>query len=292
MSRPRTWPITTVVFLAACALHVAQPPRPASAQERGVAPDELTQAILRYVFRYDGGNVRLLEGRIPDDLAPNFYVPPGTRVLGSVVMGSGVLVLAKSGAPPESLRAEYTRALGSRGWTPLEVNRRRGFIDAAADLPLILCRDSAQLHIQHARHGAGSNDLFLHYRDGAGPCERPSPPAFRAMSEPPFPALYAPPGARGPSGTRCFSQRGRGAQTSTMITADIPAEELLRHYGGQLESAGWRRIAASRRSLAAGTWTRPDSAGTTELTLQVRETGTPGVRCYQVEMAVMEGATR
>jgi hypothetical protein len=122
MSRPRTRPITAVVFLAACALHVAQPPRPASAQERGVAPDELTQAILRYVFRYDGGNVRLLEGRIPDDLAPNFYVPPGTRVLGSVVMGSGVLVLAKSGAPPESLRAEYTHALGPRGWTPLEVN--------------------------------------------------------------------------------------------------------------------------------------------------------------------------
>jgi hypothetical protein len=288
MSRTQTWPATAAVFVAACVLHVVQPLRQASAQQPSVAPDEITQAILRYAFRHDGRNIRLLEGRVPDDLGPNFYAPSGTRVLGSVVMGSGVLVLATTSAPPESLHAVYTRALGPHGWKPLEMMRRGGFVEAPVDLPLILCRDGASLHIQHVRRTA-ANDLFLHYRDGAGACQQPRPPAFREMPEPPFPTLYAPPGMGRGSSMRCFPQAsGRRGATSTMttVTGEMSADELLRHYAKQVESEGWRPAAGSGRSVATGAWTRGDSAGTTELKLQVRETGTPGVRCYQVEMTV------
>jgi hypothetical protein len=291
MSRTRTWSTTAVAFLAACALHVVQPPRSASAQQSSVAPNELTQAILRYAFRYDGGNVRLLDGRVPDDLGPNFYVPPGTRVLGSVVMGSGVLVLAKSSAAPESLRALYTRGLASHGWKPLETVNRRGFVDAAADLPIILCRDGAQLQIQQSSRGAEPTDLFLHYRDGAGPCDHQRP-VFRAVREPPFPTLYAPPGGRGRSSGRCFSQTSRmnsSMGTGTMVAADMPAEDVLRHYGSQLESDGWRPAAVGSRSVATGAWTRVDGTGTTDVWLQVRETGTAGSGCYDVQMKVSGG---
>ena len=286
MSRTRTRPTTAVAFLAACALHVAQPPRSASAQQPGVVADELTQAILRYAFRYDGANVRLLEGRVPDDLGPNFYAPPGTRVLGSVVMGSGVLVLATTTAPAESLRAVYTRALGPHGWKPLETMRRGGFVDAAIDPPLTLCRDGAQLHIQHIRRVAVPHDLFLNYRDGAGPCEQPRPPVFRAMPESPFPTLYAPPSAGRESTMRCFSGTSgrRGSTgTATTVAADMSAEEVLRHYAHQLEAGGWRPV-GSGRSVATGTWTRADSTGTMELKLDVRDVGARGMRCHQVEM--------
>ena len=292
MSRTRTWPNTAVVFLAACVFNVAQPPQSLSAQQPTVERDELTQAILRYAFRYDGSNVRLLEGRIPDDLGPNFYAPPGTRLLGSVVMGSGVLVLAKSSTAPESLRAAYTRALGPRGWRPADTMQRRGFVDAAVDQPLILCRDGAQLHVQQSPRGAAQDDLFLHYRDGAGPCEQPRA-AFRSMSDPaPFPTLYSPSGARGASTMRCYSQTGgrRGSMgTATMVAADMSAEDVLRHYGNQLESAGWRPASGGGRSLATGAWTRADSTGTAELKLQVREMAKSGPRCYDVQMTVSDG---
>lgn len=290
MSRTRTWPTTAVAFLAACVLLVAQPLRAATAQQPSVAPDEITQAILRYAFRYDGVNVRLLEGRVPEDLGPNFYAPPGTRVLGSVVMGSGVLVLAKSSAPPESLRVMYTRALEPRGWKAFEMMRRGGFVEASPELPVILCRDGAQLHVQQLRRVAGSTDLFLHYRDGSGPCEQPRA-VFRPMGEPSFPTLYAPPSAGRESSIRCFSRmsgRGSSTATSTTIAAEMSAEAILRHYASQLESGGWRPAAASGRTVAAGAWTRSDTTGTTELMLQVRETGAPGLRCYQVEMKVSD----
>jgi hypothetical protein len=290
MSRTRTRPTTGVALLAACALHAAPLPRLASAQQPSAAPDEITQAILRYAFRYDGVNVRLLEGRIPEDLEPNFYAPPGTRVLGSVVMGSGVLVLAKSSAPPESLRAMYTRALEPRGWKPFDMMRRGGFVESSADLPVILCRDGAQLHVQQLRRVAAANDLFLHYRDGAGPCGQSRPPVFRAVSEPPFPTLYAPPSAGRDVGTRCSRMGGRRGSTgtSTMVATEMSADELLRHYARQVESDGWRPGAGSGRSVAAGTWTRADTTGTTELALQVRETGAPGLRCYEVEMKLSD----
>ena len=290
MSRTRTWPTTTIAFLSACAVHVAQLPGSASAQQASVAPDELTQAVLRYAFRYDGGNVRLLEGRVPDDLGPNFYAPPGTRVLGSVVMGSGVLVLAKSTAPPESLRAMYTRALGPRGWKPFDMMRRGGFVDASAEQPIIFCREGAQLHIQQLRRIAASNDLFLHYRDGSGPCEQPPRAvAFRSVSEPPFPTLYGPPSPGRESTARCFSRMSgsrSSTATSTVLATDMTADEILRHYAGQLESGGWRPSAGSGRPLATGTWTRADSTGATDVKLQVRETGTPGLRCHHVDMTV------
>jgi len=288
MSRTRTWSAAVLAFLGTCVWHAALSPRPASAQQ-SVTPNELTQAILRYVFRYEGGNARLLEGRVPDDLGPNFFAPPGTRVLGSVILGSGVLVLAKSSMSPDSLRAAYARGLEPRGWKPLDLMRRRGFVDASTDLPLILCRDGAQLHVQHLSRSGESNDLFLHYRDTAGPCEQPRIAAFRAAPEPPFPTLHAPPRASGQSITRCFSQtegRRGSTGTTTTISADMPAEGVLRHYGNQLEAEGWRPAGAGSRGFAAGTWTRPDTAGTSELTLQVRETGPPGVRCYRAEMSV------
>jgi hypothetical protein len=288
MSRRRTWPTTTAALIAACVLHVA-PSRSASAQQPNVAPDEITQAILRYAFRSDGARVRLLEGRVPDDLGSNFYAPPGTRVIGSVVMGSGVLVLARSSAAPESLRAMYTRALEPRGWKPFEMIRRGGFVDVSTDLPIILCRDGAQLHIQHSRRVDGPSDLFLHYRDGSGPCEQPRAVAFRQVPEVSFPTLYAPPGPGRESTARCFSRMSgsRGSTgTSTMLAADMTADEILRHYAGQLESGGWRPAGGTGQSVARGVWTRADSAGATEVKLQVRGTGTPGLRCHHVDMTV------
>ena len=290
MWRTRTLSPTAVACLAVCGLHAVTLASPASAQQQVPPSDELTEAIVRHMFRYDGG-VRLIRGDVPSDLKPNFYVPPGTRVLGSVVTGSGVLVLATSTAQPESLRVEYTRALTPRGWTAFESTQRGGFVDNLPQMPMIFCREGAQLHVVQARRASGTSDLSLHYRDGGGRCERPRPPTFQQVREPQFPTLYSPPGEGGESRARCFSREPGGRRsmsTGTMIPADLSAEEVLRHYGRQLESEGWRSAAGSSRQ-AAGTWTRADSTGTAEVRLHVREAGTTGLRCYQVEMTVSDG---
>jgi hypothetical protein len=290
MWRTWTWSTAARICLVTCTLHAAGLANSVSAQQQPPA-DELAEAIARHMFRYDGG-VRLIRGDVPSDLKPNFYVPRGTRVLGSVVTGSGVLVLATSTVPPESLRVEYSRALVPRGWTAFESPRRGGFVDDLSQTPLIFCRDAAHLQIVHAPRSSGMSDLSLNYRDGGGPCARPRPPTFRQMSEPQFPTLHSPPGAATESRARCYARvpGGRNSMsTGTLIAADTSAEEVLRHYGRQLESAGWRSAARTGRQVATGTWTRADSAGTTEVTLEVREAGTSGLRCYEVQMTMSGG---
>jgi hypothetical protein len=293
MCRMGSWRPAAVAALAACMLHsTATLP---AAQQPTSPSDELTAAILRYSFRYEGGNARVLQARVPDDLAPNLYVPRGTKVLGSVVTGSAVLVLATTTAPPESLRAEYARALAPRGWQPFEGMRRGGFIDNPAHVPLIFCRDGAQLHIVHSRRASGSSDLYLHYRESPGPCDQPRAVAFRGMSEPNFPTLYAPSGTPNDSRMRCHALTGgrRGSTgTSTMVPATMAADEVLRHYSRQIEADGWRPAAGRDGTVATGAWTRPDSNGTRELLLHVREVGPSGARCFEVEMRVSNDGVR
>jgi hypothetical protein len=290
----RTQSVRAFRCLAVCAVSLPFPVGSSSAQAPDSGRDELTEAILRYTFRYDGGNVRLLRGRIPDDLEPNFYVPAGTRVLGSAVTASSVVVIATSAIAPESLRAEYTRVLGGRGWKPLGSMQRGGFVEVTPHIPLMLCRDGAHLQITSSRRTSSSSDLVLHYRDGTGPCEPLRAVTIREMSEPEFPTLFAPP-APDELRTRCRSRplgRRGSMGTQTSVAAAMSAEEVLRHYAPQIETQGWRPRATSGLAMAAGTWTRTDSTGTNELKLEVREkAATPGVRCYDVEMNV-SGARR
>jgi hypothetical protein len=295
MSRPRSWPAMAFAFVGACALCSAPCLRPALAQQPSAASDELLQAILRYAFRFDGGNVRLLEGRIPDDLGPNFYAPSGTRVLGSVVMGSGVLVLAKSTAAAESLRAAYVHALAPHGWRPIEMMRRGGFVEGPTALPLTLCRGDAQLQVARPSSAAGASDLHLFYHDAAGGCDDGARSAtFRRVPEPSsFPTLYPPSGTDRDATMRCLrspARVGSARASSTMgaVATDMSASELLRHYGTQLEAQGWRPIDARSRSVATGTWSRADTTGAADLRLQVREMGPPARGCYGLEMTLSD----
>jgi hypothetical protein len=266
----------------------------ALAQQPAAPPnDELTQAILRYALGYRGGYVRVVSGAVPDDLAPNFYAPPGTRVLGTVVLTSGAVVLATTTASADSLRAQYARALAPRGWKPWEtrVARAGGFVDAANERPLVLCHERAELQIVHRRRATPAHDLQLEYRDGGWMCDQPTDPRsarFASMEGPPFPTLQSPEPPPSRPTQACFPRMSRrggsGASTGTVVSSDFPPTELLRYYGRQLEASGWtppgQRGAPAR---ASGTWTRTDSTGVVQVTIEVTEP-TTATGCYEVQM--------
>jgi hypothetical protein len=274
-------------------LAAAVAPTLAPAQQPAATGDELTQAILRYAFRYLGGNARLIPGQVPDDLAPNFHAPPGTRILGTVITNAGAVVFASTTTPAESLRAEYLRALGPRGWkAPETMSRSRGFVPSPSDLPVLLCRGESQLHVQHTHRAAGTLDLQLEYRDGSGMCESMSAPVVRFQRDdgPQFPTLYAPAAPAGMSMANCSSRFGRrggsSMSTSTIVPTDLSAVDLLRHYGRQLETAGWRAPTPSAGPpFVTGTWLRTDTADTSTVTLEVSQ-ASPSSRCYGVSMRV------
>lgn len=263
------------------------------AAQRPAPTDELNQAILRYAFRYQGGNVRLVPGAVPDDLAPNFYVPAGTRVLGTVVSTSGAVVLAATNASADSLRAEYARALEPRGWKAWETRGRArgGFVGSVSEGPLLFCHERAQLQITHRRRATPPHDLELEYREGGGMCDEPMgprSPQFVAIDEPRFPTLRSPEPPPGRPTSTCFARSGRqggsGMSTGTIVSTDLPAAELLQHYGRQLEASGWSPPGrAGSPAAASATWIRTDSTGISQVTLEVTER-TPGSGCYDVQM--------
>jgi hypothetical protein len=288
----------TTAAVAMVLLGGALPPAGLAQQATGES-DDLTQAILRFAFRYEGGHVRVVRGEVPEDLRAQFYAPPGTRVLGTVVRNSGALVLATTNTPPESLRVLYTRALEPKGWRPSEVMRQGGFVSSAAEVPIILCRQDAQLMVTSDRRASGAHDLYLDYREAFGPCAEEgravatvsSSAAFVVgRAEPRFPTLYSPPPPADVT-TACYgrmSPRFRGSMgTGAMVPTTMSADELLAHYARQLEATGWKApVGAPGRSVATGTWVRTDSTGTSQVTLEVRGTSGP---CYDVQMRLSEG---
>lgn len=309
MSRTRIWPAPAAIWVGGCLLSIAQPCAVARAQQVTDASPELISAILRHTYRYEGGNVRVLNGRVPDDLA-TFYVPPGTRVLGTVVAGSSVRVFATSTSPLDSLRELYARALAPGGWRAFSWGTRGGFVDARRDMPILFCRDGAQLQIQRQPGAAASmHDLVLDYRDGMGPCSQSAGTVVGTATgvatatassvqgsmlepaRPRFPTLYSPDAGSASATSRCFPRGGQyGGQmsTGTVISSTSTAAELLRHYAGQLEAAGWRTATSGGRQAAIGTWTLADTSGTRQVTLQVTESSRTAAGCFDVQMRMSE----
>lgn len=115
---------------------------------------------------------------------------------------------------------------------------------------------------------------------------------FEAMDEPPFPTLQSPEPPPARPIQSCFSRSGRrsgstrSTATATIVSTDLPAPELLRHYGRQLEASGWTPPGQTGSPAAASaTWTRADSAGVSQLTLEVSEAAR-GSGCYNVQMRI------
>lgn len=313
MPRRRGCLVTRAMLVRASLALVALASSEVSAQRPVDASPELIDAILRHAYRFEGGNVRVVNGRAPEDIA-NFYVPPGTRVLGSVVYGSSVRVFATTRSPVDSLRDLYTRALAPSGWRPFSWGANRGgFVDARRDTPIIFCRDGAQLQIQRQSGTTGVHDLILDYRDGMGPCDRmagmgtasgwASATATTVRSSsgalvegpfadgPRFPTLHSPEEASASGRARCYAAGGpgRGSMgTGTMIVATMTAAELLRHYAKQLEAGGWRASPSAGREAAVGTWTLADTSGVKDLTLQVVESSRTARGCFDVQMRMSE----
>ncbi len=293
MSGTVAWPQRSFVGACVCLLLGVALPRFGSAQQQpGAEADELTQAVLRYVFRYEGGHARLVRGGVPEDLRPQFYAPPGTRVIGTIVTNNGAVVLATTTTPAESLHVLYARELERRGWKVAGSMGRGGFVPSIAGRPITLCREGARLHVAQNPQPDGSSDLYLDYREM--PCDETV--ARVRLGEPgtplPVPTLYDPPPALGSPMSRCYPRglpSGRSSMaTRTIVLSDLSAEQVLAHYARQLEAAGWRTPTGRSPMSAMDTWVRTDSTGTLEVTLRVNAGG-PTNRCYEVEMTVTAG---
>ena len=271
-SRRRPQRRLALAAVAATAL-VAFPP--AHAQQRDPA-EEFIRAFFRSEMRGPPGggrdSVELYIGEMPADIRAQLSVPPGARLLGTLRWrGADATVVATMPVGVDSARSALDRALTRQGWTP---NRREppepsGLVPVLPSIPGMYCRgDSTFVQVMVAPRGQAQTDIRLMYRRAPDRGYSPCTPDQRLPGRPiqrfggALPALRAPEGATPSSPERCAgSGRGYGFGQTMAFVSELPPGDVVRHYGRQLENAGWRPV---EEPSTARIWAKTDSTGATQ----------------------------
>ena len=278
-------------------------PGAAWAQQSDQVPRELALALIPYGAT-EGGEI--IVGQIPPDLATTFTLPPGGRVLGSFVSLSYMQVVITLPGSLDSAAAFARRSLEAHGWTPRVMPTARfgglRYGPSQSSLPSTYCKkgNPEAISISTQFHGQ-STLLRLTRSTGLSVCDEPGmsgvasttggmssgtivmqTTADSRMAEMPLasvPPLWSP--ADGRASQVCRRPNGMGSQTQDQpVRTDLSAQEILTHYGRQLDSAGWKSVNSA--SSVAGTWTNPQNGQ--EVTIKITPTASQA-GCYDVSLS-------
>lgn len=213
--------------------------------------------------------IQLLPGQVTDQLPLNLALPPGARVVGSLVRNAGAPTASLSvvlDVPGDraGVQAVYEKELTASGWKPPPPGpQAHGFqFGSQPTGPSIFCSAQGNSWLSlNIYPGQGSmNDVRIS-TNGQIPnqCHPPTAaaPAGPASANSPIPALYPPGGvALQPSG----SGGGPGRWTSeATATTDQKPGALEAHFAQQLQAAKWSRLdGRDDGSLAWSLWKLPD----------------------------------
>lgn len=253
-------------------------------------PRELVEALLRPYFGfYPGSGSAFVVGRVPASLAPYFFVPPGSRVLGGIEGPSTTVVVLSTPMSTEELRAAYRREQLRLGWTPASGPGYRGwgFVPAQGASPdggLVFCHIGQTLQI--TPYQSPSQPLLVtatvqNYGSQCSTQARMMSPSVGME----LPVLLNPQDAA-MNDRVCLGSNttlGGGNGTGERVQTSLSAPQLLDHFSRQLADSGWSAsppLAGVRRI-----WTRPDTGGTMrELTLTITPLSAAG--CQELSLQV------
>jgi len=230
-------------------------------------PVELAAAYVRSVARTDSAAaVEFLPGEVPAAVREMIPVLPGSRVVGSVVVNRTTTVVGTTTVAPDSVLAWYAATYTKRGFPAMALVRVQtsppgmgGFRQPPPAHPSQFCSGPDQIDVSAARSAEGFTNFRIRLTGAAAFCRLVAPTAPRTAPtfNLPLPVVYDPPNTA--VRPECFVNDSR-QQTQTQLFTALSPDSLLRHYGRQLETAGWTRIPAES-TLVTGEWTRRDSTG-------------------------------
>jgi hypothetical protein len=248
---------TMLPWQAAPLAAAAQGPSPADSSLRG-----LIEALLPPAS--GGATVRLLPGQLPPDLPFTVSLPPGSRLVGSIVRtsdpvtGPGISIALVDTTEiafdalgsPEELFAFFDDVLTPQGWHDIHFRRSsNGFLPDQAARMRTYCADEPDHVVSLTVNPApeGPNDVRLHISRQTlfSSCAEPLRTRGGGALAPggsftePFPPLYAPAGARLGMGDRSSRYGGTGGQEHIPVETPLSIPDLAAHYEQQLATAGW-----------------------------------------------------
>lgn len=300
MRRRRSW--SRVARLAACVAVVAALARSerSQAQElRSVSdslPRELVEALLRpYIGFYSSSSSKFVIGKLPESLAPYFFVPANARILGGIDAPTTKIVVLTVPMSYEDVRVAYQREQPKLGWEPppsFEAMRGWGFMPAPGSTPdgsgLEFCHIGQSLEIRMMPETPTTSHVTATVQNFGGRCNMdlraggrpPTPTELPTLTNPAGSAMNSPTCSPGP-----FFPSGGGGTTERLQTSLTP-QQLLETFARQLSDSGWtagETVTTIRRS-----WTRPEGNGALvrELTVTAGPMLNAPAGCREVSMQV------
>ena len=250
----------------------------------GAATDDVASALrellLRIALPPPGHNPRdealqLVAGRLPEGLPITLPLPPGSRVLGSLVTGSRMTIYLSSRTRPRPLLDFYREQLSFPVWTFFgELPQWGGFLPQWLPDPAMLepvtgqfCSEvggpGVTVMAQVRRVGATEARITVEADPIRTPCGNSMAAAdYHRRPCAQLPVLVAPPesdfveaeGFTGGGTDRTIRGEARGYLYTAM---DL--EAVAAHYGRQFEAAGREREAEGRDDVVAwSTWSRDE----------------------------------
>lgn len=270
---------------------------PAQSARPGVdsLPRDLVEALLRpYYGFYPASGSTFVVGHVPASLAPYFFVPPGSRVLGGIESPSTTIVVLSTSMSAEELRTAYRREQLRLGWTPAPATGYRGwgFVPApgaSQDGGLVFCHIGQSLQITPFQSPSQPLTVTATVQNYGSQCS-----AQARMMTPStvmeLPVLLNPEGAamndRICLGSTTAFSGGNGSGERLQTT--LSPTQLLDHFSRQLADSGWSAsppVAGVRR-----VWTRPDTGSASrELTLTITPLSSAGCQDLSLQIRRVPG---
>lgn len=213
---------------------------PLTAQASDLVSRELVVGLLGQWRGYlDYG--ALLVGRAPPMLSPDL-LPADATVLGGLAYDEFSVTVLTLPSNPRQAEQRLDEQIKSNGWTPPPAFpiQEKGFVTGPRmELRKGACKDGAFLRIAASARPAGGSLVTVVWQAPApgGPCQPPQQVRSYRDQDLPIPALLAPPGTVGETGSSSSGSDYR--ELRTRLRGRATAQEVLRHYVEQLAAFGW-----------------------------------------------------
>jgi hypothetical protein len=295
----RPWLVIALVLVS-----TSMPCTPLPAQEQQI-PRELALALIPYGAT-EGGEI--IVGQLPADIASDFVLPLGGRVLGSFVSLAYAQAVVTIPGSADSAAAFARRSLTDHGWVPRQPSiPRMGGLQYASpqtNVPVTFCKagSPATMVVSTQYHGPATllrltrnmnssicdSDL---QRSGALTSSASISFGTQAvttmqsrMAEMPLasvPPLYAPTDLRRSQSCRAIDAAMMGTQSQNQpLKTDLSMRDILAYYARQLDSAGWKSAIPDSSSVA-GTWANATTGQ--EVTIIISQMPAQ-LGCYEVTL--------
>ena len=218
-------------------------------------------------------------GGIPSDIRAQLPDISGMKVVGTVTMPYGNVVVLSAGISSDSLRRVLERSLKAKGFEPAKPIGRQGptssqgFV-ASAESPTAWCSPGSSLLASTESRGNGGSIgmIVLGQYAAMGRCPQQNVVVNVVGDFSMLPTLYDPEGASNYNQRCALGYRGSsGSGPGHAMTSQLPPLKLLDHYGKQLQDSGWTRadtLGAGQR--VARSWMKRAATGDLQyLTLSV-----------------------